>query len=219
MNEIEHNLDRHTQSLEFRLPLPKREELWNVIIKHKRKKLKNKDFSVIASNCNGAFILHDLGLQFRSPFVNLWMKPKDFIKMLGDLNRYMNLPLAFTTENGINYPIGVLDDVRVYFQHYKTEEEALNKWNYRKSRINYNNLFVLFSDRDGCTYDDLIEFDKLSIRNKVVFTNRPYPEIKSAFYIKGFKDQSSVGMCYEFMPDKPYMKYYDQFDYVKWFNR
>ena len=52
--------DRQWQSREYRLPLPKRKALWNTINKHKRKRLKNKDFSVIASNCNGAFILHDL---------------------------------------------------------------------------------------------------------------------------------------------------------------
>ena len=29
-----------------------------------KKRLKNKDFSIIASNCNGALILHDLGVRF-----------------------------------------------------------------------------------------------------------------------------------------------------------
>ena len=31
-------------------------------MKKQKKKLKNKDLSVIASNCNGALILHDLGV-------------------------------------------------------------------------------------------------------------------------------------------------------------
>ena len=38
------------------------------------------------------------------------------------------------------------------------------------------------------------------------------------FYIRGFEGTGSVGDCFAYMPDKPYMKYYDQFDYVKWFN-
>ena len=159
-----------------------------------------------------------MGLQFRSPFVNLWLKPKDFIKLLGELKHYMDMPLEFTKEEGIDYPIGLLDDVKIYFQHYDTKEEALKKWNERKARINYENLFILFTDRDGCTREDLIAFDDLAYKNKIVFTYRLYSEINSSFYIMGFENDGEVGDCFMRMPDKPYMKYYDQFDYVKWFN-
>ena len=181
-----------------------------------RKKLKNKNISVISSNCNGALILHDLGVRFNSPFVNLWIKPKDYIKLLKDFDRYMAADLSEVFEDGISYPIGKLDDATIYFQHYESFEQAKEKWNERKKRIDKSNLFVLFTDRDGCTYEDLIEFDSLPY-NKVVFTNKPYPEIKSSFYIKGFENLESVGHCYEYMPGKR-IKYYDQFDYVKWFN-
>ena len=131
----------------------------------------------------------------------------------------MNTPLEFASEEGIDYPIGLLEDVKIYFQHYDTEEEALQKWNERKARFNYDNLFILFTDRDGCLRQDLMEFDDLAYKNKIVFTHQPYPDIKSSFYIRGFEDKGSVGDCFLFMPDKPYMKYYDQFDYVKWFNK
>ncbi|MBS6673553.1 MAG: DUF1919 domain-containing protein, partial [Haemophilus paraphrohaemolyticus] len=40
-----------------------------------QQRLSNHEMSVIASNCNGALILHDLGEQFRSPFVNLYLEP------------------------------------------------------------------------------------------------------------------------------------------------
>ena len=45
-----------------------------------RIRLKNTDVTLIASNCNGCCILHDLGLKFNSPFVNLWVEPSDFIR-------------------------------------------------------------------------------------------------------------------------------------------
>ena len=185
-------------------------------MKKQKKKLKNKDLSVIASNCNGALILHDLGVRFNSPFVNLWIKPKDYTKLLKNFDGYMTKELSETTEDGIDYPVGKLGDVTIYFQHYDSFEQAKEKWNERKTRINKDNLFVLFTDRDGCTYEDLVEYDSLPY-NKVVFTNKPYPEIKSSFYIKGFENLDSVGHCFEYMPGKK-IKYYDQFDYVKWFN-
>ena len=188
------------------------------INKKNRSKLSNTSFSLISSNCNGGFILHDLGLRFNSPFVNLWIKPKDFLKILSDLRTYMDAPLTFIKEEGIDYPVALVRDARIYFMHYDTEAEAEAKWNERKKRINYENLFVLFNDRDDCTYDDLVAFDKLPFKNKVVFTNRPYPEIKSAVYIRGFENQDSVGNCFEFVPNGLGKKYYDQFDYVSWFN-
>lgn len=48
------------------------------------------------------------------------------------------------------------------------------------------------TDRDGCTKEDLIEFDKLSYKNKIVFTHVPYDDIKSAVYIKGFEKDNEV---------------------------
>lgn len=200
--------------------------LKNPILKIKRKaflaknkkRLKNSNPTVISSNCNGALILHDLNLRFNSPFVNLWIKPKDFIKLLKDFDTYMEANLEEVTEEGINYPIGRLIDISIYFKHYSNFADVLEKWEERKKRIDKNNFFVLFSDRDGCTYDDLLEFDKLPIANKIVFTHKPYKEISSAFYIKGFEGEKSVGMCADYMPETPYMKYYNQFDYVDWFN-
>lgn len=137
--------------------------------------------------------------------------------MLKDFDRYMTADLSEVFEDGISYPIGKLDDVTIYFQHYDSFEQAKEKWDERKKRIDKTKLFVLFTDRDGCTYEDFVEFDSLPY-NKVVFTNKPYPKIKSSFYIKGFENLDSVGECYEYMPDK-IIKYYDQFDYVKWFNK
>lgn len=188
-----------------------------VITKIYKNRLKNTTMSVIASNCNGALILHDLGVRFNSPFVNLWIKPRDFIKLLKDFDRYMEEELKEFVEKGIDYPIGQLDDVIVYFQHYESFKQAKEKWDERKNRIDKDNLFVIFTDRDGCTYEDLLEFDSLPY-NKVVFTNKLYPEIKSSFYIKGFEKNESVGHCFEYMPGKK-IKYYDQFDYVRWFNK
>ena len=132
-----------------------------------RKRLKNRNFSLIASNCVGGCILHDLNLPFNSPFVNLWLKPKDFLKFCERMDYYLIINLRFTKIEGINYPVGVLDDIKIFFQHYSSEQEAENAWNRRKQRINKSNVFVMFTDRDGCTYEDLLRFDKLNIKNKV----------------------------------------------------
>ncbi len=182
-----------------------------------REKLTNTDFSLISSNCNGALILHDLGLRFNSPFVNLYLEPTDFVRFLANSKHYCDQPLQFIkTEN--HYPVALLDDIKIHFMHYHSEQEAEEKWQSRMARVNWDNLFVMMTDRDGCTYEDLKAFEQLPYKNKVVFTCRSYPEFKSAFCIQGFEKQSQVGdlFAFEGLLGK---KYYDQFDYVQWFNQ
>lgn len=88
---------------------------------------------------------------------------------------------------------------------------------YKKKRINKNNLFILSTDRDGSSYRDIEEFDNLPYKNKVIFTHKYYPHIKSAYYIKGFEKNKEVGIfsCFEGMTGRRYL---DQFDYISWFN-
>lgn len=181
-------------------------------------RLINKDFSLIASNCNGAFILHDLGLRFNSPTVNLFLYPADFIKYVKKLKYYSSLKLEFVNEPNITYPVGRLDDIKIYFMHYKSEEEARLKWEERTKRLNYDNIFIMMTDRDGCTEKDLQEFDNLEYENKVIFTHIEHKDIKSSFYIKGFESEEQIGHIFEFKNEDTGEKYYDDFDYVTWFN-
>ena len=59
------------------------------------------------------------------------------------------------------------------------------------------------------------EFDSLPYKNKIVFTNKPYSDITSSVYIKGFENESCVGVCYEWMNRFSGKRIYDQFDYVR----
>lgn len=61
-------------------------------------------------------------------------------------------------------------------------------------------------------------FDALPYKNKVIFTHIPKPEIKSSFYITGFENDKSVGKLNSYIDEKSVYKWYDQFDYVEWFN-
>ena len=183
-----------------------------------KKRLKNKDFSLICCNCNGGHICHDLGLRFNSPFVNLRFNAKNFLLLLKDFDYYMNCELKFEEDNKNSYPVGNLGGLIIHFVHYKSKEQALEKWNVRKTRINKDNLFILFADRYGCSYEIMKEFDNLPYKNKILFTNKKDTGLKSCFYIEGFEGEDSVGICSEFMKNKPWLRYLDQFDYVKWFN-
>lgn len=187
-------------------------------LKNNKKRLKNKDFSLICCNCNGGHICHDLGLRFNSPFVNLRLNAANFMLLLKNFDYYMNCDLKQFDSPSNSYPVGLLGDLIIHFVHYKTWDEVLEKWNRRKERINVDNLFILFADRYGCTKEIMEEFDNLPYANKVLFTNKRHLPFKSCFYISGFDDLDSVDVCSKFMPNKPWYRYLDQFDFVEWFN-
>lgn len=183
-----------------------------------QKKLKNKNITLIASNCNGGAILHDLNLPFNSPFVNLWLKPKDFLKFCENMNYYLMQSLRFIKEKDITYPVALLGGIKIYFQHYNNEKEALLKWEIRKQRIDMNHIYILFTDRDGCTYEDLQRFERLPFNKKAVLVSKRYPDILSAIYIPGFEHEDCVGMCMDFKNKFTSKKFYDSFDFISWFN-
>lgn len=184
----------------------------------KKKRLKNTDFSLIASNCNGGVILHDLGLRFNTPFINLFLLPKDFIKLIENFNYYMAMEVVEIKDDKVAYPVGFLGDIRINFMHYNSFEEAKHKWDERKQRINYDNLFFMLAERDGCTLEDLRKFDSLHIDRKVVFTHKKYSDIKSSFYIKGFEKQGAVLLSMHYPKNFSVKRFVDQFDFVKWVN-
>lgn len=190
----------------------------------RRQNLKNHDFTIISSNCIGGVIYHDLNQRFDSPTINLWFKAPDFMKLLKDLHYYMEkVQLREDQEKNpeYDYPIGLLGDgekqIKIYFMHYPDFKTAKAKWDERKQRIHYDNLYIIMTDRDGTTKAMLEDFDKLPYEHKVVLTGVPYPDIKSAFYIKDCHEDGHLGAWHE-RPNRMAGRYFEQFNYVDFFN-
>ncbi len=114
---------------------------------------------------------------------------------------------------------GVHNDVRIRFAHYKSFEEAKKKWDERKGRINWDKIFIVWTyvgiDGDEEMYK---RFECLPFKNKLAFINKDISsDYPSHFYIKGFEKQTGTGQLGEFN-NLFGRRYYDQFDWVKWFN-
>lgn len=60
-----------------------------------RRALTNSAPSFLCPNCIGGLLFHDLGLQFRSPTVNLMMYQTDFVKFVLNLDDYLEQKLIF----------------------------------------------------------------------------------------------------------------------------
>lgn len=185
--------------------------------RRKKNRLKNKDFSIIASNCNGTFMYYDMRIRYLTPTVNLVIEMNDFVKLAENLEAYMEKEIV-KLESDVPYPTGMLDDIKIMFMHYPTFEEGVEKWNERKKRINWENLFIVGTEKDGCTYETIQRFDRLPYENKVIFTHIEYPEFSSAYYIEGFEERDEIGVLTNYKEQFWKRRYLDDFDYVNFLN-
>jgi len=167
--------------------------------KRRLKKINNTDFSIICNNCWGGYIYRFFGLPYNSPTIGLYIYPKDFIKFLGELEEYLKKEIIFIKpedsryyselkrKEQLNVPIGKLGDIEIIFLHYKSEDEAREKWTRRTERVNYNNIIVKFSQMNGCTFDEMQSFELLNFKKMFMFVNKKEiaNKFKKAIYFRG----------------------------------
>jgi len=150
--------------------------------------LKNKDFTIISQNCIGGVFYHDMNLQFKSPTINLFFKAEDYIKFISHLEHYLGQELQMHWEE--EYPVGVLDDIRVYFMHYNSCTEAKESWKKRLLRIQKDNLIVIATDMEGFD-DSCYEKWKQISYPKVLFSASKRDDANCVFF-PVYRKRSSV---------------------------
>jgi uncharacterized protein (DUF1919 family) len=172
-----------------------------------RSAITTNQLTIISNNCWAGRIYEDLKLPYQSPTIGLFFYAPCYIKFISDLKVYLKLELKFTNESKypeankyrlINqhfYPIGILDNIEIHFLHYLSISEAKLKWDRRKIRVNFNNIFFKMCDRDLCTENIIRQFDNLPYR-KVFFSAKKYKQFNSLIYLPEFKGQQSVGDLY-----------------------
>ena len=179
------------------------------------------EFTLLTSDCMAGLIYHTMGRQFLSPTINMSINDSDFLKLLTDFDYYFSHDIEFIESP--HYPIGYIgnDDkrIKINFEHYKTKEEASEKWYSRKKRI-VDNMFVVLADQN-LTDEQFLVFqnleDYLPVKRKVMFTwNKERANNKDIFFVKTYgrdeiKNWSKIRI-------DGYRDYELFFDYVAWLN-
>ncbi|MBR0059896.1 MAG: DUF1919 domain-containing protein, partial [Selenomonadaceae bacterium] len=108
-----------------RLNLPEEKLLgdWIVCIPgftlDKYRRLQRSRLSIFAMSCFGGLLSNLLGLPFRSPFINLYLKEREYIKFLRAPRIYMEEQFYFK-ETGFeqnlkrNFPVVTLGNIDIY---------------------------------------------------------------------------------------------------------
>lgn len=191
-----------------------RDKRWE---KKLQSELKVSSFSIMCSTYVGG-IYHRLGKKFLTPTINLWIKQNDFLKMVKNLKDYMEYDLVFLNQTKYEFPVAKLKDIFTYFNHAKTSEEAKELWNRRKTRINYDNLYIIMYDQDGITKEDIESLKEVVCKNKVVFSDKKYPEIE---YVKTIKPNLKRQNGRSLLDKDLFLRrtFEKKFNFVKWLNQ
>lgn len=181
-----------------------REKTNPVFSTHRRKKLNNTDFSIISNNCWAGSVYRYFGLPYMSPTAGLYFFADDYIRFISRLHYYLSMhPVIVPAEQSKHYAelvtkheedvlVGKIEDVEIIFLHYHSAEEALTKWVRRSSRINWNNLFIKFSQMNNCSDEHIRDFDSIPFHNKICFTAQDYPKYSSCIKFPGYEHSLQV---------------------------
>ena len=202
-----------------------------VFAPYERRNLRNKNFTIISNDCIAAGIYRKLGLNYTTPTIGLFFFAEDYIKFLENLEYYLKqtltfckvsrhvdadslFPLLTKARKKNHYPIGLLgNDVEIHFLHYLNEREAMNKWQQRVKRINFENLFIIYSDKYRFQEEYLDRFEKLPFEHKIFLSAKPRRDSELTVFLQDYADKSEVGDL--FNNRKSYEK---SFDTIKWLN-
>jgi uncharacterized protein (DUF1919 family) len=200
---------------------------WRIIdricARYERNKIKNINFSIIGNNCLVVGVYHKFGLKYTTPTVGLVFFSEDYIRFLENLEYYLKQPLIFKKTSKFaeanmlretkQYPIGVLpDDIEIHFMHYKSQEEAIEKWNKRVKRINFENLFIIYSDGDRFKEELLSRYEMLPYAHKIFFSSKPMGNRDYVVVVRDYENERRIG---DSTRNRKYEKYVDL---VKWLN-
>ena len=186
-------------------------------IEQMRERLVNRDFSLIASNCCGGILCHDLGLQFNSPTVNLYFSAPDFVKFCEDLEQNLKKQPVFVETAAEGYPICAIDDIKIHAMHYASYEDFLSCWQRRAKRVREDNILIMMTDRDGFTDALFPRIEKLPYP-KVVFSHVKHDEYPFVCYMKEFSGEDQVGDIYKYADIFGNRYYEKDFDIIGWLN-
>jgi uncharacterized protein (DUF1919 family) len=188
--------------------------------------LKDQNFVIISNNCWGGEIYQWLQRPYNTPFIGLGIKGDCYLKIVSNFDYYMNLPLKFVTKSKypdreITYPLAILDDVEIHFTHYKSEEEVLEKWERRKTRMfketNKDNYFFKICNSWDAHKAHFKAFHQIPFKNKISFSIYDYSNLnlKNNFHIKETDKKDRNNMVNGVKLFKLSFLYVDIFKWIK----
>lgn len=151
-----------------------------------RRRIGDTPFAIISNNCWGYQLYNDLGRNYNTPFVGLFVMPECYLALLADFQRSISGEIVIGRQSKYRaeptrYPVGVLPcGAEIHFLHYGPDAEALEKWQRRCARLREaiaadTPLFLKFCDNEGATDEQFARFHAVPFGTKISFSPRALP--------------------------------------------
>lgn len=187
-----------------------------------KRNLINHTPSIICNNCFGGVVYHNLGLRFNSPTIDLFMSTKDFLSFTQNLKGYLSAELVEVNDTSVNYPVGQLTykekTITILFMHYKNFKCAQEKWNTRKKRVDFSNIYIIYSSKNTSD-DEAIALEKLKYKHKLFIMNKNPANSNNVVIPDVFKDEGFLsGDILKYKSPFSLQRYMDDIDYINFLN-
>ena len=195
-----------------------------------RSRLHNHDFTLISQNCLGGVLYHWLGMEFLSPTINMFIQGENFVKLIENLSHYIYIDakpgcdcFVDPIDPNIHYPIITVDDIELCCLHYKNCQEAIEKWNERRKRVNLDNVYVIATSWNLNNDISLAKRIVESPFRTVVFSSEKWNDLPNCVALSGsFWKIDKRGIVRpnltDYKEDKIHYYFEEQFDFIKWLN-
>lgn len=139
--------------------------------------LRESNLTILSNDCFAGILYNSLGLPFMTPTINMWQAENDFLKFISKPQKYLDQELEYVglesepaPSQNVNYPVFKLDDIVLHMNHYGKlgPKIAKKKWDERKKRINWDNIFIFMKTEDEKA---LAEFDLIDYNKKICLTS------------------------------------------------
>lgn len=166
-----------------------------------RKNTADLSVCIFSNDCWGGEFYRCTGRPYNTPFVGLMLMAPCYIKLLEKPAFYLEQELEFINSSRYAdlqsqrqenpYPLGLLGDLEIHFLHYKSTAEAVQKWNRRKKRIDWEHLYVKFAmDKDYADETLLTAFERMPYKNKICLSRNTYSTPVN-FKLKGYVEDGA----------------------------
>jgi len=194
-------------------------KIWRYPLMRKMKK-EGADCNVriLASNCIGGLLYHDIGKEFTSPTINLTIGGEDFIKLCNNPEYYLTCEPVFEKTSPQGYPVANLNGILIYGVHYKDFDDLKNQWMRRSRRfLEHSEQEILVMTCDSfLTSNELVEkFHSLPYR-KVCYTKNPVCPYEEFVYVPGYESSDTIGDLTRYADYKGTRIFEKYFDCIKW---
>lgn len=185
--------------------------------------------TIISRDCIGGVVYHQYGLRFLSPTINLYLTPEDFNLFCLNLPEYIDGNIEAETDNVEPYPTGILKPnnvklkpIKIFFMHYDSFQEAKEKWDERKKRIQWNNIYVISNvtnpdDANKCSKEMISNFNRIPYK-KVMFVDRKQG-FCDEFVLKKPKNSNQAWVLQPISKVFTWKKVINRFNFNKFFNK